>query len=307
MNTGSSSSGNSAREQAEEGRHATSREGHQPTPENPAVGNPAAHAILSPHRQLAHDTREKIEHTVSIFPRLAEQCEEYLTQETQHVADAYSGGVTNGHPVEAQKLIEESIARMETFHNDMLNRWPALRAGRRRAISGPSLRHPAPGSSGQAVGSSALTAHQQQEQPQSTPSGLQPGTRPPVIFVAVNPPSQTGESGTVATRPEQAQQQYRSWAVLPAVPENNPTEHGMMDPRAGVTATSQPLDRRATWGAAADTMGIPESPAVTRVRRSLNLTYVVGALRSPGESKRMKVKDLWKRARDRLRKPDPNP
>ncbi|RPA90101.1 hypothetical protein L873DRAFT_502970 [Choiromyces venosus 120613-1] len=306
MNTGSLPSGNRGGQQPEEERHATIPEGHEPTSGNLGVVNPAAHVILSPLCQLAQVTRDKIESMVSLLPHLAAHCVEYLTQEMQYVADAYSRGVTNEHPAEAQKQIEEAIARMEAFYNDVVNRWPALRAGRRRVISESTLRYPvislAPGSSGQVVGDSAMTAR-----PQSTPSGFQLGIQLPVGFVAANPSSQAGESGAMATRQEQAQQKYQPSAVLLPVPENNPTKHGMMDPRANVPFTPQPLARRATLGAVADDKGIPGSPTVIRVRRSLTLRSVVGVLRrTPGESKRVRVKDLWKRARDLLRKPDPN-
>lgn len=124
----------------------------------------------------------------------------------------------------------------------------------------------------------------------------EPGARPPWIFPVRDISGQTGESGATGAR----RQQPRSLGVLPGEPENDPAEHGIMHPGERVIIMPPPPTRRVTFG---DSTIIGNSPTGPGFTRSLNFRSAVSALkRNPGESKREKVKDLWRNVKDRLKK-----
>ena len=124
----------------------------------------------------------------------------------------------------------------------------------------------------------------------------EPGPRPSWISPARDISGQTGESGATGT----CRQQPRSLGVLPGESENDPAEHGLMHPGERVIVMPPPPARRVTFG---DSTIIGDSPTGPGFRRSFTFRSVVSALkRNPGESKREKVKDLWRNVRDRLKK-----
>ncbi|RPA90106.1 hypothetical protein L873DRAFT_1795691 [Choiromyces venosus 120613-1] len=305
MNSGSSPSRNRAVKQPEDECHATVIEGLLSTSENPGAVNHATYSILFGLYRRALEARSIIERTVSLIPHLEAQCEEYLTQEMHYVSDAYSSAITNENPAGAQKQIEEAIARIEVFYKDLVNRWPALRSGRRRAISEPShlpVFFVAPNSAGRVGESSTMAARRKQEQQQNTSPRFQSGPRRPVIFVAASSSTQSGECSAMVAHLEQEQQQGRLSAVQPEEPENNPAEHGMIHPEEPAAFTSTPPVRRATFG---DTTVLAHPSTSSGFRRPLAFRSVVGALRrSLGETRLEKVKELWRRARDHLKKKD---
>ncbi|PUU82661.1 hypothetical protein B9Z19DRAFT_1120438 [Tuber borchii] len=246
MNLSSSSSRNNADKQPE-----NSEEGSQ--------SSPNASVTLYPLYEQAEATKAKIESTVARLPRLAAQADEYLAQEMANVTDAYFDGIASEDTADAQKQIEEAIARLDAFYNDLGNRTQANNGSRNRAFT-------------------------------------EPGPRPPWIFPASDISGQTGESSARGGR----RQQLRSLGVLPGEPENDPAEHGLMHPGERVINMPPPPARRVTFG---DSTIIGDSPTGPGFRRSFTFRSVVSALkRNPGESKREKVKDLWRNVRDRLKK-----
>lgn len=123
----------------------------------------------------------------------------------------------------------------------------------------------------------------------------EPGPRPSWIFPASDISCQTHQSsGTAGSR-----RQLRSLGVLPGEPENDPAENGLMHPGSRVIIMPPPPARRVTFG---DSTIIGNSPTGPGYRRSLTFRSVVSALkRNSGESKREKVKDLWRNVKDRLK------
>jgi len=230
MNPSSSSTVNNAGKQPQ-----NSGEGTQCTPDT----------SLAPHPlyEQAEASKAKIERTVSQLPLLAAQAEEYLTQETANVTDSYFEGISSEDPVDAQKQLEEAIARMDAFCNDLGNRTLANNSSYSRSFTEPGE-------------SSATGAHRQQP------------LRSPGIF-----------------REEL---------------ENDPTDYSLMHPSERVTIMPPAPTCRVTFG---ESTVIPDSPTGPGLRRPLTFRSVVGALkRTPGESKREKVKDLWRKIRGRVRK-----
>jgi len=223
--------------------------------------NPDTSAALHPLYEQAEATQAKIEHTVSQLPQLAAQAKDYLTQEMVNVTDAYFEGIASEDPIDAQKQIEEAIARMDAFYNDLGNRMRANRTSRSRAFT-------------------------------------EPGPRPQLIPPASDISAPTsGESSSTGAR---RQQRLRYLGTSPEDPEDDPAEQGLMHPGERVMVRPPPPPRRVTFG---ESTIIPDLPAGPGLRGGLTFRSVVSALkRNPGESRREKVKDLWRQLRDRARK-----
>jgi len=222
--------------------------------------NPDISLALYPLYDQAEAAKAKIERTVSQLPQLAAQAEEYLTQEMANVTDSYFEGIASEDPMDAQKQIEEAIARMDAFYNDLGNRMQANTSSRSRAFT-------------------------------------EPGPRPQLTSLSADIPGQTGESSATGSH---RQQPLRPLGIFREELENDATEYGLMHPGERVIIMPPPPTRRVTFGEIAV---IPDSATGPGLRRPLTFRSVVGALkRNPGESKREKVKDLWRKIRDRVRK-----
>ncbi|KAG0633750.1 hypothetical protein HOY80DRAFT_1103163 [Tuber brumale] len=123
---------------------------------------------------------------------------------------------------------------------------------------------------------------------------------PPLVHPAGNAPSRTGESSAIGAG---GNEPPRSLGVQPGEPENDPAKDGLMHPGERVRSPLQPV-RTVTFGG---TTLIQDSPPGPPMKRSLTFMSMVRSLRrNPGESKREKVKDLWRRVRNRLRREDPS-
>ncbi|PUU76521.1 hypothetical protein B9Z19DRAFT_1129630 [Tuber borchii] len=236
-------------------------------PENSEEGSPCipnASFTLYPLYEQAEATKAKIERTVSQLPRLAAQADEYLAPE--YLAPE----MANVTDVYFDGIASEDPADAQKQIEEAIVRMDAFYndlSNRMRANNTSRNR--------------AFT---------------EPGPRPPWIFPAGDISCQTGESSAN----DAGRQQLRSLGILPGEPENDLVEHGPMHPGERVFIMPPPPARRVTFG---DSTIIGNSPTGPGFRRSLTFRSVASALkRNPGESKREKVKDLWRNVRDRLKK-----
>ena len=221
---------------------------------------PDTSLTLYPLYDHAESVKAKIERTVSQLPLLAAQAEEYLTQEMAHVTDSYFEGIASEDQADAQKQIEEAIARMDAFYDDLGNRMRANNTSRSRAFT-------------------------------------EPGPRPQLTSLSRDIPLQTGESSASGPR---RQHPLRNLGIFREELENDPSEYGLMHPGEQVIIMPPPPTRRVTFG---ESTVISDSQTGPGARRPLTFRSVVSALkRNPGETRREKVKDLWRKIRDRVRK-----
>ncbi|KAG0137693.1 hypothetical protein HOY82DRAFT_597506 [Tuber indicum] len=122
-----------------------------------------------------------------------------------------------------------------------------------------------------------------------------PGPRRGALSPAGNAPTRTGESSKMGAG---GNQPARSLGVQPGEPENDPAEHGLMHPGGRVLTSPTGSARRVTFG---KTTVINDSRAGSPIRRSPSFRSITWSLRRcPGESRREKVKDLWRKLRDRF-------
>ncbi|RPA90108.1 hypothetical protein L873DRAFT_503238 [Choiromyces venosus 120613-1] len=127
-----------------------------------------------------------------------------------------------------------------------------------------------------------------------------PGPHRPARSFVFDSSGQAGENSAIGTPRQQEQEYLRNVPVLRAEPGDNPAGHEIMRPGEPATFTPSPLVRRATIGGE---VVLPNPLTSSGFRRPLTFKSVVSALRiSPGETRLQKVKDLWRRARDRLKK-----
>ncbi|PWW75409.1 hypothetical protein C7212DRAFT_345394 [Tuber magnatum] len=203
------------------------RGGKQPEhPEEGGQRGPNTDWTLYSLYTQAEARKAKIERTVSQLPRIAAQAEEYLTQEMANVEDAYFEGICSEDPAEAQKLIEEAVARIQAFFNDLGNRMRADNIKR-------------------------------------CPAPTDPGNRPAVASPADKASSQAGESSAMGAR---RQQQPRSLGVLPGEPENDPAEEGLMHPGVRVRVMPAPPVRRVTFADTGASPNPPSGPSLRMSR-----------------------------------------
>ncbi|RPA90281.1 hypothetical protein L873DRAFT_469975 [Choiromyces venosus 120613-1] len=132
-----------------------------------------------------------------------------------------------------------------------------------------------------------------------SPSPPDARRRPPMMHGALPSSSPAEESSPIcARRQAQQQEQPRTEEIPPRNRRVIPPEHDIIRDEGPTPVIPPGPARRASLS---ETPINPPSPTGQRVRRAFPLQTIAGALkRCPGESKREKLKDLWRRARDRF-------
>ncbi|RPA94581.1 hypothetical protein L873DRAFT_1792843 [Choiromyces venosus 120613-1] len=262
MNTDSSSSGNRRGNQPEVEDLDAIPDDRELTSEIPWEGERDDYETLYELNELAEEARDRIERLMVEVPGLAAACEATLAQEMGEVEQAYFRGIGSSDPTYAYMSIRESISQMDSFAQWVRDRTFASGTGNRRASANPG--HPPPMMDGALPSSS---------------------------------PAETSSPKSARGQPQQ-QQQPRTEEIPPRDRRVIPPEHYIIHDEGPIPVIPPCPARRVSLG---ETPINPPSPTGQRVRRAPTLETVAGALkRSPGESKREKLKDLWRRARDRL-------
>ncbi|RPA94570.1 hypothetical protein L873DRAFT_1411119 [Choiromyces venosus 120613-1] len=272
MNAGSSSSRNRCGRQPQGGRPYNIPVSLEP------YSRIAGQRVTYPHEALsalflqAEEARYRIERFKALFPSLAVACEACLAEEMTAASDAYRAGRGNQDPTFELQAIQEAINRMNTF---------LLWARRKMSPSG--------------AGRPRASTH--------------PGQRPPLLL-ARGPSTTTRVSESAMGTPRQRQQeQPRTGGTPPVYTKCDPAEQGIIQTGDPIPARPARPSRKVAFG---KTTVIPDEPPneppAQGLEGPLTMQYFTSTSKpSPQESKRGKLKDFWKRARDLLGKKDPDP